>query len=85
MARVLTALGPELDIALPLDTFRSHSDGNLFHEAGVKPLIFGPGDLEVAHTPDEQVDFRQIVAAAKVYTALCLRCDALLPRESGIC
>ena len=75
MARGLAALGPEMGIDLPLDTFRSHSDGNLFHQAGVKPLVLGPGNLEVAHTPDEHVDFRQIVHAAEIYTALCLRSD----------
>ena len=85
LAHTLATIGPEIGIELPMDTFRSHSDGNLFHEAGVKPLLFGPGDLEVAHTPDERVDFGQIVQAAKVYSALCLRCDSLVPSAPLIC
>jgi acetylornithine deacetylase len=51
-------------------TFRSHSDGNLFHLQGGFPVICGPGRLEVAHTRDEQVSLDQVVAAARLY--LCL-------------
>jgi len=57
---------------LQVDAFRSHSDGNLFFAAGVKPLILGPGSLETAHTPDEQVEFNDVFNAARVYAALCL-------------
>jgi hypothetical protein len=64
-------------LPISFDAFRSHSDGNLFFEAGVKPLILGPGALEVAHTPDEHTPFAQVLAAAKIYArALCLRADS---------
>jgi len=55
-----------------LDAFRSHSDGNLFHSAGSRPIILGPGSLESAHTPDEQVAFSQVLDAARIYAALAL-------------
>jgi acetylornithine deacetylase len=55
-----------------MDPFRSHSDGNLFFAAGVKPLILGPGSLETAHTPDERVVFEEVSGAARIYAALCL-------------
>ncbi len=61
-----------LGLPLQMDAFRSHSDGNLFFAAGVKPLILGPGSLETAHTPDERVEFDQVINAAKIYAALCL-------------
>jgi acetylornithine deacetylase len=57
---------------LHCDAFRSHSDGNLFFEAGVRPLILGPGALESAHTPDEQTTLAEVAAAARIYTALAL-------------
>jgi len=57
---------------LRLDSFRSHSDGNLFFAAGSQPLILGPGSLETAHTPDEQVMFNEVVDAARIYAALCM-------------
>jgi acetylornithine deacetylase len=72
LAQVLREIYPRLGTPLSLDAFRSHSDGNLFFAAGVKPLILGPGSLETAHTPDEQVMFAEVVTAARMYAALCL-------------
>jgi acetylornithine deacetylase len=71
-AEILRGIYPELGLQLRLDAFRSHSDGNLFFAAGSKPLILGPGSLESAHTPDEQVSRDEVVAAARIYAALCL-------------
>ena len=71
-AEIIREIFPRLGLPLRLDTFRSHSDGNLFFAAGAKPLILGPGYLETAHTPDEQVIFAEVEAAARIYAALCL-------------
>jgi acetylornithine deacetylase len=72
LARALEEVYPRLDLPLKFDAFRSHSDGNLFFAAGVKPLILGPGALEISHTPEEQVEFAEVLAAARIYAALCL-------------
>ncbi len=72
LEHVLREICPRLGVPLRLDAFRSHSDGNLFHAAGIKPLILGPGSLETAHTPDEQVMFADVAIAARMYAALCL-------------
>lgn len=72
LKQVLENACKELGLALRLDAFRSHSDGNLFYAAGVRPLILGPGLLETAHTPEEQVVFEEVAAAAHLYAALCL-------------
>ncbi len=50
--------------------FRSHSDGNMFFQEGVLPIVCGPGQLEVAHTRHEHVHFSQVEDAAKLYAAL---------------
>jgi acetylornithine deacetylase len=71
-AQVLREIYPLLGRPLHLNAFRSHSDGNLFFAAGVKPLILGPGSLENAHTPEERVGFEEVSAAARIYAALCL-------------
>lgn len=47
--------------------FRSHSDGNTLWVAGTDPIILGPGNLEVAHTPEESVSFYQVIQAAQLY------------------
>ena len=70
--QILREIYPYLGLNLRLDAFRSHSDGNLFFAAGVKPLILGPGSLETAHTPNEQVILDELSAAARIYAALCL-------------
>lgn len=72
LAEALARTYPLLGRELRFDAFRSHSDGNLFFQAGVNPLILGPGALEVAHTPDEQTSFEEVLAAAKIYAGLAL-------------
>lgn len=74
-ARILEEVYRSLGLTLRFDAFRSHSDGNLFHAAGCSPLILGPGALELAHTPEEQVPFAEVLAAARIYAALCLGMD----------
>jgi len=72
LSQILREVYPRLGLPLQMDAFRSHSDGNLFFAAGVKPIILGPGSLEAAHTPDERVVFEEVSAAARIYAALCL-------------
>jgi acetylornithine deacetylase len=43
--------------------FRSHSDANQLWDAGVRPIILGPGQLEKAHSPDESVSLDQVALA----------------------
>lgn len=50
--------------------FRSHSDANLLWAAGIKPIILGPGRLDLAHSPDESISFEQVLLASKVYRSL---------------
>jgi len=47
--------------------FRSHSDANQIWAAGVKPVLLGPGMLEMAHTEDESISFAQVCRAAEIY------------------
>ena len=54
------------------EAFRSHSDANLLWEAGMKPILLGPGDLAKAHAPDEAVSFEQVRLAAQLYFDLLL-------------
>uniref|UniRef100_C6E2X3 Peptidase M20 n=1 Tax=Geobacter sp. (strain M21) TaxID=443144 RepID=C6E2X3_GEOSM len=75
LACILEQVYPQLGRTLKFDSFRSHSDGNLFYAAGCRPLILGPGALEISHTPEEQVDFPEVLAAARIYAALCLGMD----------
>ncbi|MEJ2469595.1 MAG: M20/M25/M40 family metallo-hydrolase [Desulfuromonadales bacterium] len=71
-ADILGEVYTQLNLPLQFNPFRSHSDGNLFFQAGCRPLILGPGSLETAHTADEQTSLSQVEAAARIYAALCL-------------
>jgi acetylornithine deacetylase len=50
--------------------FRSHSDAAVFQQAGSLAVVWGPGRLEMAHSPDEQVALSQVEQAARGYAAL---------------
>ncbi|MFO7576645.1 MAG: M20/M25/M40 family metallo-hydrolase [Pelovirga sp.] len=69
---VLEEVYQRLNLPLSFVPFRSHSDGNLFHQAGSSPLILGPGSLETAHTAEEQTSLVQVEGAARIYAALAL-------------
>lgn len=72
LEQILREIYPKLGLPWQTDAFRSHSDGNMFFAAGVKPLILGPGSLEIAHTPEESVLFEEVATAARLYAVLCL-------------
>lgn len=52
--------------------FRSHSDANRLWAAGIKPILLGPGELEMAHSAEESVSFAQVTAASQLYLDLLL-------------
>lgn len=62
----------KLSLPWKAQSFRSHSDGNVLRDAGVNPIMLGPGVLEAAHTPDEAVSFNQVLQAACLYLEFAL-------------
>jgi acetylornithine deacetylase/succinyl-diaminopimelate desuccinylase family protein len=40
------------------------------HEAAIPAVIFGPGSLSVAHTPNEWIDVDELVTGARIYARL---------------
>jgi acetylornithine deacetylase/succinyl-diaminopimelate desuccinylase-like protein len=51
-----------------LGAFPAWTDGALLAEfAGIPTLILGPGDLAVAHSPEESVEIAQVIEAARIY------------------
>lgn len=73
--RVAAIAGAFLDIdhAFTPRAFRSHSDASRFHEAGIAPVILGPGDLALAHTRDERIAIDEMNRAAELYAAIAHR------------
>jgi acetylornithine deacetylase/succinyl-diaminopimelate desuccinylase len=51
-----------------LGAFSAWTDGALISAfAGIPTLILGPGDLAVAHSPQESVEVAQVLEAARIY------------------
>lgn len=45
----------------------------LVREAGIPTVMFGPGDIRVAHGPDEYVEIREVITACRALTQLIVR------------
>ena len=52
--------------------FSSHSDANRLWISGVKPILLGPGQLQMAHAPEESISFNQVQWAAELYRDLII-------------
>ena len=70
LAMCLKKVYREIDMDWKPAAFHSHSDANLLRDSGCTALILGPGQLSLAHTIDESVDFEEVVRAAGIYTTL---------------
>jgi acetylornithine deacetylase/succinyl-diaminopimelate desuccinylase-like protein len=50
----------------------AYTDGALLQVAGIPTVVFGPGDLELAHSDTEYILLSDVVSAAEVYAVLAL-------------
>lgn len=54
--------------------FPAWTDGGLLSSyARIPTLVIGPGDLESAHSPTEQVEVSQLVSASLIYAGIAVR------------
>ncbi|MFN3421349.1 MAG: M20/M25/M40 family metallo-hydrolase [Armatimonadota bacterium] len=51
---------------------RYTSDASFLMRNGIPTLLFGPGNIEQAHTAEEWVKIEQVVTAQKVFETLAL-------------
>jgi len=52
--------------------FAAVEDATFLTLGGVPAISYGPGDLRVAHAPDEYVDIDEVVAATKTFAVLAM-------------
>ena len=62
---------PQPDPAHPVN-FGAASDGSFYEAAGIPAVVYGPGDLKIAHCRDEYVVLDEVVLAAKALGAAVL-------------
>ncbi|WP_368233570.1 M20 family metallopeptidase [Anaerotruncus rubiinfantis] len=53
--------------------YKQSSDGRYFSVRGIPTVLIGPGVASVGHTPDENIDVREVVECAKIYAVLAMR------------
>jgi acetylornithine deacetylase len=54
-------------------------DGPTFSRAGTPTIAFGPGDIRLAHAPDEHVPVAELVRAAQVLAVAAMRFCGVAP------
>jgi acetylornithine deacetylase/succinyl-diaminopimelate desuccinylase family protein len=79
-ALVRAALGAFEDLgrpAPPTSVFPAWTDGALIsREAGIPTLIWGPGELKLAHSAEESIPVADVILAARLYAAAARRFTA---------
>jgi succinyl-diaminopimelate desuccinylase len=73
LVRTAQRVARELQLSDEVVGYQQASDGRFFAERGIPTILFGPGDPDVAHTPDESVDLNDVITAARFYALLGLR------------
>jgi acetylornithine deacetylase/succinyl-diaminopimelate desuccinylase family protein len=73
----LGAFGDLGRVAAPTSVFPAWTDGALLsREAGIPTLVWGPGELALAHSAEESVPLDEILLAARLYAASARRFTA---------
>jgi acetylornithine deacetylase/succinyl-diaminopimelate desuccinylase-like protein len=66
----VAAIGEVSGTAPEIVGFRGASDARFFAETGADVVVFGPGDITVAHTADEFIDLDELERGALAYSLL---------------
>lgn len=71
----VTALSVCADLGMEAQPigFRQCSDGTFYARRGVPTIIFGPGEPEMAHAPNESIRVDDVVTAAKAFALMAHR------------
>ncbi len=68
---VTGAAVPAPSPAYPVN-FGAASDGSFYEDEGIPSVVYGPGNLEIAHCRDEHVELDELVLAARVLAAAAI-------------
>lgn len=60
--------------------FAAASDGSFLEDEGIPSVVYGPGELRLAHCKDENIDLDEMIVAAKSLAACAMEwCDVAQP------
>lgn len=66
LVRALDEIAPNT----PRGCFSGSTDGNILREAGLVPVIFGPGNLDLVHRENERVSVEEVRRFRQIYCEL---------------
>jgi succinyl-diaminopimelate desuccinylase len=67
VVRAMTRANAALGLSTEPTGFSAMTDGRYFTARGFPTIIYGPGDVNTAHTADEWVGVDEVVSAARAY------------------
>jgi acetylornithine deacetylase len=70
IVRALAAALEESGESVRIEGMSAWTDAAILNDAGIPAICFGPGDITLAHAPEEWVDIREIERATVVLTSL---------------
>jgi acetylornithine deacetylase/succinyl-diaminopimelate desuccinylase family protein len=71
LPRALSATAARLTGRTPrIGGWAAFTDGALLQVAGIPAVIFGPGDVSLAHTDEERITLSEVATAAEIYACL---------------
>ena len=65
--RAMVQANKALGLGAELAGFSAMSDGRYFTARGIPTIVYGPGNVEIAHIADEWVGVDEVVSAARAY------------------
>lgn len=71
--QMLAAALTEASLPVRFSGMPSWTDAEPFARYGAQAIVFGPGTLALAHTPEEHVSISELIDAARVFLALIRR------------
>jgi acetylornithine deacetylase len=66
LTHIQSVAGPRKKVGVPYGTHASRTAA-----AGVPSVVFGPGDIQQAHTKDEWIEIAQLDLASEIYYRFC--------------
>ncbi len=73
VVQALAAALEEVGLPVRLSGMPSWTDAEPFARYGAQAVVFGPGTLALAHTPEEHVSLSELLQAAQVFVSLIRR------------
>lgn len=73
VVKILQSVTREVTGESKITGFPATTEAYFLDKAGVSTVVFGPGNINQAHRPNEYVEVKELVQAAKIYALTAIR------------